>query len=574
MAHLRFQRSSWICFGGVLLLYALLILPTVTRQGISWDEQNDLWVAQAYLRSLDGWLVGSEIDPSQTRLPMFAVALIYKVLGVSDLITARLVSCFVGGLTLLAVFLYCKWHFKPSTGILACLLLATSPFFLSFARVAFTETDIYLACVLAWLMIFVSQFQAHPTLGRATLVGIFLGLALSAKFTALATLPALWFVLFRSRTAGFDVDIKRIKASRVFFWAGWLFACLIAGLLAVHGSDAKYGSSSSRLMLYLLVLSGWVIPVFWSVFHHSAVSSWIALACYLTGLALLTFLLVPPEHLTNPVILRSLLWRAEHELAFNPGFILEATGLHIGSLIFKSGPVIGIGMLLSFFLTVFQWHNSPQVRFPVLLVLFYFIGLVLLPLAQTFYLIPLLPVLAIFAAAQFMRLFARRRLDAVGLAALAGVLLAIDLALCYPDYNLNGFQWLGERRIAGRSSVGYRSIVQTPSDGVEQVIRWLNENAKPGDSVRSYLLEWHIIQAVAPRPAYRIENGFDSPSPNPKYVVLEINTQVRQSWWTDTSRGEIFLPPYDPAWLERNYTKVFSVRRAFGIEMASVWRKK
>ena len=33
----------------------------------------------------------------------------------------------------------------------------------------------------------------------------------------------------------------------------------------------------------------------------------------------------------------------------------------------------------------------------------------------------------------------------------------------------------------------------------------------PGDRGRSYLLEWHIIQAVAPHPAYHIENGFDSP---------------------------------------------------------------
>jgi hypothetical protein len=122
--------------------------------------------------------------------------------------------------------------------------------------------------------------------------------------------------------------------------------------------------------------------------------------------------------------------------------------------------------------------------------------------------------------------------------------------------------------------VGYRSIIQTPSDGVEQVITWLNGHAQPGDRVRSYLLETHIIQAVAPHPAYQIENGFANPKPNPDYVVVEINTQVRQSWWTDTSSGNVFRPPYDPEWLEENYQRMFTVRRAFGIEMASVWKKK
>lgn len=538
MVNLRFLRSPWLLFMGALLLYAVLVLPAVGRQGISWDEQNDLWVAQSYLAAPDGWLAGSEIDPSQTRLPMFTVALVYKLLGTSDLITARLVSCLVGGLTLLGVYLYCKLRFNPSTGILACLLLATSPFYLSFARVAFTETDIYLACALTWLLGCVTRLQDRPTLGWAAGVGVVLGLALSAKFTALVVLPAVWYAVSQSKATGPVKDLPQVKGSSVYFW------------------------------------NGWIIPLVWSVLHRSSTAPRMALASFITGLALLTFLVVPPEHLTNPAILQSLLWRAENELAFNPGFILEAAGLHIGSLIFKSGPLIGMGLLLGLLLTAFQLRGRPETRFPVLLTLFYFGGLILLPLAQTFYIVPLLPILAVFAASQFHRLLARRRAVAVGLAALAVILWAVEMSLAYPDYNLNGYQWLGERVIAGRSSIGYRSIVQTPSDGVEQAVQWLNEHAQPGERVRSYLLEWHIVQAVAPNPTYQIENGFDAPSPEPDYVVVEINTQVRQSWWTDISRGDVFQPPYNPSWLEENYNKVFSVPRAFGIEMASVWKKK
>jgi hypothetical protein len=163
----------------------------------------------------------------------------------------------------------------------------------------------------------------------------------------------------------------------------------------------------------------------------------------------------------------------------------------------------------------------------------------------------------------------------LSLGALAVVSLGVDLALCYPDYNLNGYQWLGRRVIAGRASIGYRSIIQTPSDGVQQAFEWLNENARRGERVMAYVLPWHIVQATAPKPAYYIRNGFDGwIYSNTDYVVVHINAQVRQSWWTDVSKGDVFKPPYDAAWLEAHYEKVFSVQRRFGIEMASVWRRK
>ena len=129
--------------------------------------------------------------------------------------------------------------------------------------------------------------------------------------------------------------------------------------------------------------------------------------------------------------------------------------------------------------------------------------------------------------------------------------------------------------LAGRPSVGYRSVVQTPSDGIEQVMEWLNDHAKPGERVRAFILPWHIVQAVAPHPAYKLENAFQGQvSAGPDYVVVEINTQIRQNWWIDSSKGNVFRPPYDAAWLESRYEKVFTVKRAFGIEMASVYRRK
>jgi dolichyl-phosphate-mannose-protein mannosyltransferase len=514
LAHLlRAREWRWLHLVGALTLYLLLLLPTVGRQGILWDEQTDIAIARAYLQP-GGWLSGSGIDPSQTRLPMFTVALVYALLGRSDLITARLVSCAVGLLTLAGAYLACRQRFGHATGILACTLLASSPFFLSFARLGFTETDIYLACALVWLLVCVQRLQERPSIARAAIVGVVLGFAFSAKATAVAVLPAVWLA---AAQPGRPAPVQERR------------------------------SFASPLSLSLLI----------------------------TGLAGLTFLAVPPEHSTNPAILQGLFHRFDREMSFSPGFIVQAAALHVLSILFKSGPLIGAWLLLGWITALVQWHRS-STRFPALVISCYFAGLVLLPLAQTFYTVPLLPLLSVLAADLYVRFFARFRSAAIGTAVLAVILLAFDLTLCYPDYNLNGYQWLGARQLAGRPSIGYRGVVQTPSDGVEQAFRWLNEHAKRGERVRSYALEQHIIQAVAPAPLYRIEFGFDRrASPDPDYVVVEINALIRQDWWTKgNGGGGIYQPPFDPGWLSSNYTKVFVVERAFGIEMASVWQRR
>ena len=181
----------------ILALYLVLLLPTVARQGISWDEQTDLDITRAYLKP-GGWLIGSTSDSSQTRLPMAPVAMVYALLNTSNLITGRLVSVGVGLLTLVGIYIYCLRRFSRAAGLLACALLATSPFFLSFARVAFTESDIYLACVFAWLLVCVDRLVKQAVIGRAVLVGVVLGLALSAKATTLAILPVVWYAVYQA----------------------------------------------------------------------------------------------------------------------------------------------------------------------------------------------------------------------------------------------------------------------------------------------------------------------------------------------------------------------------------------
>jgi 4-amino-4-deoxy-L-arabinose transferase-like glycosyltransferase len=557
-----------------MVVYGFLLFPTIGRQGISWDEQTDLEVARAYLKQPDGWLTGSNIDPSQTRLPAFIVALVYTLLDNSGLYLARCISSAAGALTLVAVYYFCKKRYDTRRGLLACALLATSPFYLSFARVAFTETDIYLACALAWLLVCLERLQTRPSICRTAVAGVLVGLAISAKFTAIAVLPAVWYAVWQARHRSQGMGLKRGNYLTQIFWIVWVFIFPLGGWYFVKTISPEKYTDTIRLIHFLIVFTGWLIALIWALRRQRLTSSWYILGLLITGLAMLTFLVVPPEHLTNTSILRNITGRFQHEMTYRLGFMLEAASLHTLSIFFKSSLIIGATLLIGLLVATIQWRNW-KTRFPLLVVWLYLACLVLLPLAQTFYTIPVLPVLVIFTADQILTLLSRKRILALGWMAVAVIMLVVDLVLCYPDYNLNGYQWLGNRILAGRPSIGYRSVVQTPSDGVEQVVDWLNGHARKGEIVRAYLLPWHIVQAEAPNPAYKLENGLQGKvTAEPDYVVVEINAQVRQSWWIRTSPDDVFRPLYDPAWLEDNYQKVFTVRRAFGIEMTSVYRKK
>ena len=189
--------------------------------------------------------------------------------------------------------------------------------------------------------------------------------------------------------------------------------------------------------------------------------------------------------------------------------------------------------------------------------------------------VPTLPALTLLAAHQFQSLLAHNRRLGLAIAVVVFGWWALELAQCYPDYNLNGFQWVGIRPLFGRSSIGYRSVAMTPSDGVQQAVEWLNANALAGETAQLYVLPWHIVHATAGAPAYRLEDGLKgSLYSNPDYVVIHINAIIWQGWGTDTPRGKVIVHPYDPIYLGQRYTKVFSVQRAFGLEVASVWKMK
>jgi 4-amino-4-deoxy-L-arabinose transferase-like glycosyltransferase len=562
-----------------LIIYAVLLVPTLSRQGAGWDEQTDSLIAEAYLAQPYGWLRGSPVDPSQTRLPMLVVAGVCFLLQRSDLLIARWVSVGVGALTLVAVYGFCRREYDQRTGAVACIFLATSPFFLSFARSAFTEGDIYPACAFSWLLVCLSLLYQKRTAAWATATGIVLGLAISAKFTAIVTLPAIFLSLLSLSAESYQARILRLPRKSHFVPAALIVLSAFCGAnvwATIHANGSAIHPDHSVLLHCLLSSGCWVIMILWALHHRHQTMESASLAILMLSVSLLTFLILPPEHLTNPQILKSLAERFQQEMKLSWSFIAEATALHLGSLLIKSGPVIGTAFLAGFVGTLAQWKR-PRSRFLILLVACYFGGIVTLPIAQTHYLVPLLPAFAIMGSDLWCTILTRSRPLAVSTAAAAALLLVLDLAHCYPDYNLNGYQWLGARYFAGRSSIGYQSIVQTPSDGVQQVVEWLNKNAEPNARVLAYLNPPHLISAVAPDPSYVIIQGKKGATVigDPDYVATQINETIDHGWgFDDNPSGDVYKPPWDPAWLQAHYVKVFSVQRAFNLEVAGIWERK
>lgn len=565
----------------VLIGYAALLLPTVNRQGISWDEQTDIDIARAYLARPGGWLRGSDSDPSQTRLPMAVVAVVYTVLHTDDLMTARIVSFFMGALTIVGVYIACKRDFDDKRGLLAGAILATSPFFLSFARTAFTETDIFVACAFAWLWVAMSHLRENGTVGWAAVTAVVLGLALSGKFTVIVIFPAILFHIlsFPKERQGERLSKRDLRNGAALLVL--MSAVMLLGWLHLNALDPDWREDVLLRFHFYLALGGWIAVLVWTTRHRNKSIPPLLMVGFVLVAALGTFLVLPPEHLTNPNIIGSLLGRFEHEMGWNPEFMGEAAVLHLASVVLKSSPLIGVGLLVSVIVAVLRWQTKREARFPLLVVGFYILGLVLLPLAQTFYMMPVLPILAVLAADQWLTLMSRQKTLAIAIGAAAAIVLIVDLALCYPDFNLNGYQWVGARFIGNRSTIGYRSIVQTPSDGVQQVAQWLSENAQPGDRVVAYVYPWHIIEATCPNPSFRIRRGeWNSLYALPDYVIIHINHEVRQSWAAYFTGEEnnapaesVFWEPYDVDWLHTHYSKVATVPRAFGIEMASIWER-
>jgi 4-amino-4-deoxy-L-arabinose transferase-like glycosyltransferase len=565
-------------FGLVLLLYLALLLPALSRPGIYWDEEVDLGISRSYQAGTGDWFHGSSFDASQARLPMYLLALVHQLGGPGDLRAGRLLSVLMGALTLLAVYLFGCYEMDPWRGVLACLLLATSPFFLSFARIALTESGIFVCCAVAWILVCFAPLMRERNIGRCLVAALALGLAISCKFSALCLLPLGLLILIGKKSTPDLQDEPTGPRTRWLLLGGpALLLTLIAAAWLVSWRAGRTLPGAMVAGGWLILVALWVAIVATLIGRRAEKPGVVTAGLFVAGFAVATFMLFPPVHTTNPALLLELARRAVKGAPVHLAFMREAVVFYAGCVLFKSSPLIGAGMAVGAVVAASQWRTRPPVRLLLLVLLLYFAYLMKMPLAQTFYPMPLLPVLALLAADQLDRLHRIRPRTAVLLALVSFALLGADLVRCYPDYNLNGYQYLGARRLAGRSTLGYRGIVQVTTDGVQQALEWIRARAMAGQTVVTYIIAPHIVRALCPHPVFSLADGLTGPPEllhHADYVVIGINAEITDDHGPRPATGEIFRLPYDDAYLKEHFQQVFSVDRAFGLQVASVWRRR
>jgi hypothetical protein len=571
----------------ILSVHAALTLPTLGRQGVNWDEQTDLDIASVYAASTYGLIHGSPDDAVNTRLPMFTTGMFLRIYGERPLLLARLISAVLAALTVVGVFMFCLLELDRARALVAAALLASSPYFLFFGKLALTEGDVWITAAMAWLLVAAAWYRRRENTGRAAILGLALGLVISAKISGLALIPAVvLLIVLQARTpdqtAGITSDSKRMRGTFLLLalagFVAWAGVNVIASLAVISQSPLTLAVVRIHPLLrlaagVLLVL----VLMYWIVVHRRERlgAFWSVLVCLLVGA--FTFFLVPPVHVTNPRILAELGNQfLRGDAGFDLPFAAEAGGFHVAVIAIKSSPAIGVGLWVGLALAVARVRRRPALRFALIGFVSYFGFLLLLPWAQTRYMMPLLPALVVFAADALVEFHRRRRLMARTAVALASLLLVVDIVSCYPDLNFVGQPWLGGRYIAGRSTLGYRGVVHTGSDGIEQSLRWVAERAGPDEQVVTVYGEVHITRAVLAGTRLQTASILHDPVDlgDADWVITSLNYDIQPRAERNAGGGSIYTyPHYDRLTLEREFRKVFSVERGFGIEVAAVWRR-
>lgn len=303
-------------------------------------------------------------------------------------------------------------------------------------------------------------------------------------------------------------------------------------------------------------------------------------------LAGLTFGALMPVHLTSHEILReiarrTLRWDNSVPLALWSDHLRLYTGIVLIKLSIPFGLLTAVALLYAAFVE----RSDGRWRPCIIAIIFYIVLICFLPLRQTFYLMGVYPMMVVLTAAFAVELVRRLRQRSTPASALVITLicaclvhLGIRVATGYPYFHLYGYDHVGDRWM-GRESRGYRNLIQTPSDGVEELLRWCasSDAVRPTDRIVSFLWEDRIVRNVLeslPRRLQLVPRGLteesDTLPPQPDihhadWILLHINNRLgygdRPPDWPPAGR------------LEARFKVVHAVRRG-PIEIAWIYGRK
>lgn len=547
-----------------------------------WDEHVDRAIA---IGLRDQPLTGETpaIDASQTRLPMYVNAAVFALTGRTDLPVSRATSLVFGALTVIGAYLLGRSLFGPLVGALAALLLAFSPYFLSFARISMTEGDVFFACFATLAVWGFTRYLSRPTAGRWLAAAMLFGLAAGAKVFAVVLIVAL------VASAGLFGQLRPTSASSDRRRAFAVLTLLIAGAAVIlAGLVAASFSQLAALFLWAVLAGLWCYAVVFVLKTKAAPAGPAASIIGMVLLAAITFCVLMPAHLTSREIARTIVrrlvgWDRQVPLAH----LADHLRLYSGILLLKLTVPLGVITVASLVYGLARLRRDAAWRVCVLPTVVYVAALCFLPLRQTFYLMGVYPLLMILTAAFIVgigRWLGRRRAWAGGAWGVVVVALIVHLGVnvyrAYPCFHLYGYELIGNRWL-GAESRGYRNLIQTPSDGVESLIRWCNADSRvrPGSRVVSFLWEdlpgQMVDDLLPPNPPYVFirrgltdKSSFLPPAPSIKdadFVLLHINNFLG---YGDQPPD---LPPL--AELQAAFTPIYTVRRG-PLEVAWVYARR
>jgi hypothetical protein len=567
------KPAGWVCtIVSIIAACASATIGWSSARNLetSWDEHEDHAIAIA-LR--DHPLTGgpSALDASQMRLPMYVNATVYALTGRDDLAISRGVSLAVGALTVLAAAALGRLLFGPLVGSLAAILLAFSPYFLSFARISMTEGDVFCAGFITLSLWGFTRFLRQPSAARWVLAAVLLALALGSKVFAIVLLPVyLLEAMLAPDTSAISIAGQAQSARRV------VILLMASAVVIVATAIAAFFLPAAAVFGWALLLWLWLYTIIFILRARVLLEGRVACVVGMIVLAVIACGALMPVHLTQHDVARSLarrLFRWDHQAPL--AHLSDHLRLYSGILFIKLTVPLGLLTVGSLIFDARRAKRDGAWRICLLTVLLYIAGLCLLPLRQTFYLMGVYPLLMILTAAFAVHigrsLHKWRPPAGVAWAALVIVLLihlGISVYRAYPCYHLYGYELIGDRWL-GAESRGYRNLIQTPSDGVESLIRWCNADANvpPGSTIVSYLWEdqpGQMVDDLLPaHPAYTfIRRGLSPdndlvPPPPPidraDFVLLHINNLVG---YGDRPPDH---PPLDQ--LDARFHVVYAVRR-------------
>ncbi len=218
----------------------------------------------------------------------FLVGLFYYLLGVGD-ISAILVSILCGTLTIPAVSYLAHRTFGRGAGAAAAAFATLSGSHIAFSRMALTDSSFLLFWILA--LIAGQRFLEHPSLGRAVLLGLCVGLAQLFKYSgwlagAIVVLTAVAYLL---------IDPAHWRTKRTYAtWLWGLLAAMIAAAVywpwyAFVESHGGYAGLLAHQRGYLSGIASWPGDLKLQLAQSRALSGgpfWLLSGGFAAGLAL------------------------------------------------------------------------------------------------------------------------------------------------------------------------------------------------------------------------------------------------------------------------------------------------